>query len=196
MKNRKLCWAGLVLYLILVFPLVLTFLESSMIGQMAVLIPGLFICGVLWGAAISAKVSRLLGGFNSNGIPGSLLAVFTLLFWILPRSIDASLNSIPVEIVKLVTIPLLAGVPMGISWGRLYSAAKGLIIGNLISMLFVMSWIYLEAPVRVCNNYLVSQQENLGRMLFTIGILLSLYYVKRGLFGSSVNKIMVDENTA
>jgi hypothetical protein len=171
----------------------LNFLESSMIGQMIVLIPGLFVSGMLVGSAKSEKISRLLGGFNSNGISGALLAIFTLLFWILPRSIDASLNSIPVEIVKVVTIPLLAGLPMGVSWGKLYSVAKGLIIGNLISMLFVMSWIYLDAPVRVCNNYLELQQDNLGRMLFTIGILLSLYYIWKGMFSNPTNKILIDE---
>lgn len=188
MKNWKL-WTALFLYILLIFPPILNFLESSMIGQMVVLIPGLFICGILIGSVFSGKILRILGGFNSNGIPGALLAIFTIIFWILPRSLDASLNSDIVEIVKVITIPLLAGLPMGISWGRLYLAGKGLIIGNLISMLFVMSWIYLEAPVRVCNNYLVSQQENLGRMLFTIGILLALYFVGKALFGNPFNKI-------
>jgi hypothetical protein len=43
---------------------------------------------------------------------------------------------------------------------------------NAISMLAVLGWLYVIAPVRVCNNYLVDQQEIAGWWMVKLAVLL------------------------
>jgi len=39
-------------------------------------------------------------------------------------------------------------------------------------MLAVLGWLYIVAPVRICNNYLVNQQESAGWWMVDLALLL------------------------
>lgn len=43
---------------------------------------------------------------------------------------------------------------------------------HMISMLVVLGWLYIDAPVRVCNNYLLDQQESAGWWMVKLAALL------------------------
>jgi hypothetical protein len=173
--NPKLYLTGsAVLMILLVLPPILDRLESSMIGVMIVQIPLLVTAGYLAGVVTGQKLKRKSGSWNANGIPGLLFGLFILFFWILPRSVDASLNDSYIKLAKLITLPLMAGIPFGVSWRRVHPVVKGAVKANLVSMLAVMGWLYLAVPVRVCNNYLLSQQNALGKTMLVIAILLAL----------------------
>jgi len=163
---------GLVLIAILSVPQVRNNLVSTMIGQMIIQMPLLTVGGYLFGVFVRDKIGNSSSSLNSYGIAGLLIALFTYIYWFLPRSIDAAVNNSSFELVKYVTVPLLIGLPLALSWGRLSVAAKGFVWANVISMCFVMGWFYANTPVRLCNNYLSEQQIQLGMTLMGISILL------------------------
>ncbi|WP_017755800.1 hypothetical protein [Calidifontibacillus oryziterrae] len=186
MVKRNLSF-GVCLLILLSLPSIKELMESSMVGQMIVQLPLLILSGFLIGKAVKTKIPVDQKGFNNGGISGMLLAIFTILFWLLPRSIDASINDEMFSIAKFTTLPLLAGFPIALSWERLHINGRNFIWANLISMLVVMGWLYLNSPVRLCNNYLLDQQVSLGKtFLFLTGVL-----IISGIFRS----FMVDHRT-
>jgi hypothetical protein len=92
----------------------------------------------------------------------SLVAVFAILFWMLPRYIDAALIDPVVALAKFVSIPLFVGGSLAIGWAGAHPFLRGFVKANAISMLGVLAFLYLHAPVRICNSYLVADQERLG----------------------------------
>ncbi len=173
--------AGLALAALLTLPPVAGVLEACMVGHVVIQIPLLVMAGWLFGSAIkaaaAAKTRALLQSCNGEGIPGLLLAVFAALFWMLPRSLDATLVEPVVELGKFVSVPLLIGLPLCLSWHRLPSIVRGFVWANLVSMLAALGWLYLEAPVRLCNSYLVDQQAMLGRALLLIAAAVALSWI-------------------
>jgi len=104
----------------------------------------------------------LLERFDRHGIATILAALFTLAFWMLPRSLDAAL-----------------------AWPRLPGVARGFVFGNLLSMLAVLGWLYLAAPVRVCNFYLTGDQSLTGKGLLLLAAAGGLYWLVSAFSGGS-----------
>lgn len=104
----------------------------------------------------------------------SLAAVFTILFWMLPRYIDASLTDWPAALAKFISIPMLAGATLAIAWHRTHPFLRGFLKANAISMLVVLAYLYTHAPVRICNSYLVVDQERLGLGFLGAALMLSV----------------------
>jgi len=163
-------WLGLCLLGVLVVPWLRQGLESTMTGHMLVQIPLLVLAGVLMGGSLPASVRRGLSPWNRFGLTGLLLAVFTLVYWMLPRSLDLALESGLAELAKFISLPLLAGLPLRLSWPTLGCIGRGVVWSQLVAKLAVMGWLYLEAPVRVCTRYLVSDQEQVGRALLFLAL--------------------------
>jgi hypothetical protein len=189
--------AGIALLGFLGIPQVTEWLESTMTGQMLIQIPLLVVAGYWLGRYLAVSFPGLHSWLG--GIPGLLIVVFTMLFWMLPRSLDATLDSSTMESAKYLTLPLLAGVPLGVGWSRLGFIAKGLVWTHLISMVFIMSWLYTASPIRVCNRYLLDSQQTAGRILFGVGIAILVYHalnaLARGLLKSVVKPIAKPEKS-
>ena len=92
----------------------------------------------------------------------SLVAVFAILFWMLPRYIDAVLVDPRIEFAKFVSIPVFVGGSLALGWKKSHPFLRGFLKANAISMLGVLSFLYIHAPMRICNSYLVADQERLG----------------------------------
>ena len=153
---------GFGLLALLALPPVAVWLEATLSRHLLVQIPLLAVSGYLLGPVIGRLRPRRLGGYNTGGVPGVLLAMFAASFWMLPRSLDAVLADSFMEIAKFVSVPVFIGIPLALSWHKLHAIAKGFIWANLISMLAVLGWLYLASPVRLCNSYLLDQQHVLG----------------------------------
>jgi hypothetical protein len=132
------------------------YLETSMLRHSLVQLPLLALSGTL------LVVRRGPSATTPLALPALLLAVFATAIWMLPRMLDASLASGNVEVAKLVSIPLLIGLPLGWSWPRLSALCRAFVWANLISMLLTLGWLYKAAPVRVCNFYLLEEQQLVG----------------------------------
>ncbi|WML26213.1 hypothetical protein [Neobacillus sp. OS1-33] len=173
--KRMIISLGLVL--VLSIPPIRHGLEESMIGQMLIQIPLLALAGYILGIGLRKRMSPLLSRYNQYGIPGLLIVTFANIYWLLPRSIDASLNHAFFETIKFITVPLLIGFPLALSWGSLHLTVKGFVWANVISMFFVMGWFYANSPIRLCNNYLTEQQLRLGNsfMLISVFLLISFF---------------------
>lgn len=155
-----------------------------MVGHMLVQIPLLIIIGMLWAPLMPARLREWLSACNAEGIPLTLLALFSSTYWMLPRSLDAALNSAVMEFAKFITLPLLVGQPLALSWRRLSLIGQGFVWSNFVSMLGVLSWLYIVSPVRVCNNYLVNQQIVLGQGMLAITLALFVVGAARVFVGS------------
>ena len=91
-----------------------------------------------------------------------IVALFASSYWMLPRALDAALTEPLAEVGKFLSLPLLVGFPLVLAWRRLTLIGRGFVWTNFISMLAVLGWLYIVAPVRVCNSYLVNDQEHAG----------------------------------
>ena len=110
----------------------------------------------------SKSSDRSSPAWMKGGLPLILVAIFTIAYWMLPRSIDAALLDPEMELLKFITVPCLIGAPLAIGWGRAHPLLRGFLKAQTISMLAVMAFLYTHAPIRICNVYLVADQERLG----------------------------------
>jgi uncharacterized membrane protein YkgB len=177
-----LFWPGL-LYLLLATPLARHSMETTMSVHMLVQMPLLVICGfmfcLLLPDAWQNKLLAALGGATSS----VLLALFAASYWMLPRALDAALSNPLAEGAKFISLPILVGLPLALAWKKLSLIGRGFVWANLISMLAVLGWLYIVAPVRVCNNYLMNQQENTGWLMVKLALILFLYWLGTLFFG-------------
>ena len=169
-------YASILLYCLLLTPQALELLEDQMVLHMLVQIPLLIAVGWFFGLCVSPLLIGINEQWNRYGISGLILGIFTLGFWMLPQNLDGALSHIEFEIVKLVSLPFLCGLPLGLSWSKTTMLVRGFLKANFISMLLFVSWAYTVVPFRVCNNYLVTDQEALATTLFYITGILSLLW--------------------
>lgn len=179
--SRRYAFAAVVLWGLLVLPPLRAILEASLASHMLQLAL-LAMSGALLAPAIGPRDGNGASGFNRFGLTGMLLALMTFLFWLLPITLDRAVDEPLWTAAKFITLPLLLGLPLAKSWSRLPSVVRAVIIANLIPMAVVMGWVYRESPVRLCNNYLLSDQQILGTALWTLAAVAALYFVARGLF--------------
>jgi hypothetical protein len=162
-------------YGVLASPPARAFLEASPAGHMLVQIPALVALGWIGAGALPAELRHRIDRFNAAGVTGLLLALFTLTVWSLPRLLDAALNDPLAELAKFLTLPLLGGLALALSWSRLPALLRGVVWANLVSMLLVMGWLYMEAPLKLCNSYLSREQHDFGvLLLYLAGALMAL----------------------
>lgn len=176
--------AGIVLYVVLALPVSRALLESGMAGHMLVQLPLLALSGYWTASGLPKRVREGVQRWNAYGITGAMIALFTALFWMLPRSLDAAVDSAAYEIIKFLILPLLLGMPLQLSWHPLTAIGRGLLWSNFVAMLWVLAWLYLAAPVRVCNSYLLDEQTLVGWLLFGIGCLIAAGLTVRAFVGA------------
>jgi hypothetical protein len=160
------------LYLLLATPAVRGWLEATMTGHMLLQIPLLAAIGVALCYLLPERLQSSLLAAAGGAIPCVLLATFASSYWMLPLALDGALTSPLSEAAKFLSLPLLVGLPLGLAWKRLEVIGRSFVWTNAISMLAVLGWLYVIAPVRVCNNYLVDQQESAGWWMVKLAVLL------------------------
>lgn len=153
------------------------FLEQSMVGHILIEYPLLILSGVLIGIHINHHAKRAINFFNLGGIPGIILASFSLAFWMIPRWMDASLNDPKIAIMKYCCLIFLVGIPIALSWSRLHFITKAVVKIEFLTMLLRLGWIYMISPIRLCNNYLLDQQTFLGEGFLIIGLALGIAWL-------------------
>lgn len=161
---------------LLALPPVAAWFEATLSRHLLAQIPLLAVSGYLLGPVVARLLPRGLGAYNAGGVPGVLLAIFAVAFWMLPRSLDAALADPFMELAKFVSVPLFIGIPLALSWSRLHVVAKGFIWANLISMLAVLGWLYIASPVRLCNYYLLDQQQVVGWAMLLLAACITAYW--------------------
>jgi len=169
-------WLGS-LCLLLATPLARESMEATMSAHMLVQIPLLVASGFLSCMLLPEYWQEKLFVTMGGAIPCVLLALFAASYWMLPRALDAALSHPLAEAAKFISLPVLVGLPLALAWKRLSIIGRGFVWTNFISMLAVLGWLYIDAPVRVCNNYLVNQQESTGWLMVKLAFMLFLWWL-------------------
>lgn len=143
-----------------------------MTGHMLVQIPLLAAIGILACRLLPARWQGALLVAAGGAIPCVLLAVFASSYWMLPRALDAALTNPLAEAVKFTSLPVLVGLPLALAWKQFSAIGRGLVLTNYSSMLAVLGWLYIAAPMRVCNGYLVGQQVGVGWLMVELAVLI------------------------
>lgn len=168
---------------VLVVPPVRHVLEASMTAQMLVQIPLLVVAGVLLSRALPGRLMAAIEPWNVQGVTTLVLAMFASAYWMLPRSLDAAATEPLVAAAKFASLPLLVGLPLAIAWPRMGFIVKGVFLLEGLATLYRLGWLYLVSPDRLCNNYLLDDQQLLGRCLLVLGVALTLAIAGKLLWG-------------
>ncbi len=180
---RPAATAAGALLVALALPPVRHALDASMTGQMLVQLPLLAAVGFLLGLALPVRPGASLAQWNYRGVTGFVLASLASAYWMLPRLLDASVTDPSVTALKFVSVPLLVGLPLALSWPRSSFVVRGVFMLEVLATLFRLGWLYLISPVRLCNNYLLDDQQRLGRLLIAAGAVLLLWVAWKLLWG-------------
>lgn len=155
-------WYGFILFMILVLPPVRDLLESIMAFHMHMQMMLLFISGILMAPFFRKYFGRLLEKYNETGIPGAVLFLVILMYWMLPRAMDEALELWHIEMFKFISLPFLAGVPLRDSWRKIGQAGQS-IVYLFVSVVFsIMAYLYIFSESTLCNNYLMTDQKTVG----------------------------------
>jgi hypothetical protein len=183
--------AGLIIALIL--PFSRGRLEATLVGHVLVQMPLLALAGWAFGSALEPRLDRVMEQWNRFGIAGFTFTIFTMLFWMVPRSVDSAIEYTGYEVFKFVSLPC-AGAALALSFPRTLVLLAGALKANLVSMLGVLAWLYTAAPVRLCNSYLGIDQKMLGAGMALLAGALAVYWGLGLLFGSRNGASICHEN--
>lgn len=145
-------------------------LENDMTVHMALQLPLLVGLGLWLALILRAHEPRWFAGADWLGIPGIVLVVFTTSFWMLPRALDSAIADPWMDAAKFLSLPLLAGLPLGLSWRRMPPLGRAFIWANFIPKLGAIGGLYLAAPTRLCAYYRFDQQATAGWTLIAIAV--------------------------
>jgi hypothetical protein len=174
MSTRRLLVIACGSWLVLWLPAVRGGLERDMALHMAVQMPALIALGVLLGLAARGHEPRPVAAADWLGIPGIVAVVLGTSFWMLPRALDQAIADWRVDLVKFLTLPLLVGLPLGLSWRRMPPLGRAFIWANFIPKLGAVGGLYLGAPTRLCAYYRLDQQELAGWTLIAVAVALGM----------------------
>lgn len=161
--------AGAALWGLLLAPPVRHALEATMARHMLVQIPLLAGAGWLMAGAIPHRAVAGIARWDAGGISAFLLASMTGLVWMLPRALDAAVGDPAAAAAKFVSVPLLIGMSLALGWPRMGFVVRGVLLFEAIATAFRLGWLYLVSPQRLCSNYLLGDQQQVGRLLLAIG---------------------------
>jgi predicted membrane channel-forming protein YqfA (hemolysin III family) len=167
---------GIAIILILITPPVRRMMESDMAFHMLLQFPLIFFAGWLFAKGLSEPARSKLQKWNHAGITGLLLSSMILMFWMIPKALDDVLISHAMELLKFLSLAL-AGVVIELSWQAAGMIMRGFFLGNVLPMMMVVGWLYIAAPVRLCNAYLTNDQLRTGRGLLALAICASLIWL-------------------
>lgn len=145
-----------------------------MVVHMTVQLPLLGCTGYLLATVIRPREPRWFAEADWLGIPGLLLMIFATSLWMVPRMLDAALASPLIDLAKFLSLPLLVGLPLGLSWPRMPALGRAFVWANFIPKLGVIGGLYLAAPVRLCAYYRLDQQATTGTVLISVAAALGL----------------------
>lgn len=171
-------FVAVTLFVVLLLPPLQRALESSMALQMLVQVPLLIGTGYLLRNSVPAPVAAVVERWNRHGVTGLVLTTLAGALWMLPRSLDAAVSESWVAAAKFITVPLLIGLPLGLSWPHMGFVIRGVLLLELIATFFRLGWLYMVSPMRLCNNYLLDDQQRTGEYMLVIGAI-----ILAGVFG-------------
>ena len=175
--------AALLLLMVLVLPPLRHWWEAGMVRHMLGQIPLLVLAGCLVGPLLLPRRQSGPGWQQSEAVAATIIGLVSLAFWMLPRWLDAAVVDPWVDLAKILSLPLLGGIPLSWGWVRLRMVARGFVWIHVLTMWLILGVLYLGYPERLCNNYLASEQAALGHASLYVAAALGLGAALLALFG-------------
>ncbi len=151
------------------------FLEGSMSRHMLLQFPLLGGIGFCLAGALPRNWIRRLNAWNDYGISGLFASALVLAILMIPRVLDLALVDARIELVKWLAL-LLCGAALRLSWQPAGLLVQGFFLGNVLPMMAVVGNLFESSPVRLCNAYLLGDQERLGQSLIWIAAVIGLLW--------------------
>ena len=164
---------GLALCVVLAWPPLRHALEASMWRHMVLQFPLLMAAGALLAAALPPRARGAVARWNAHGIAGLVGVAVVLAVLMVPRVLDLALRDPAIEAAKCAAL-LCAGAALRLSWRAAGLVVQGFFLGNVLPMTAVVGQLYIDAPLRLCNAYLLDDQARLGQWLIALAVLLAL----------------------
>lgn len=184
--HQASCYGAASLILLLASIAFGSMLTQSMALHMLVHIPLIIIAGTLAAMALRAlyfanngAVLRRpcrLAKYNELGLSGLALCTFVWAYWMIPKSLDEVLVSLPADVLKYAGL-FLAGMVLCDSLARSNSVIKLFFLGNFSWMTAIVGLLYQDEPERLCNFYLLGDQELAGRGLLILAVAVPVAWV-------------------
>ncbi|WP_397475006.1 hypothetical protein, partial [Pusillimonas sp.] len=111
--------------------------------------------------------------YNEYGVPGLLLVSLVGAAWMIPKALDDALIDWRVAAFKYAGLPVCGWI-LSASLRRAPLVVKLFFVGNFCWMSAIVGLIYLDQPARLCNAYLLSDQDWAGRGLIALAVALPL----------------------
>ena len=163
--------AGAALLLVLALAPLRALLEASMWRHMVLQFPLLLLAGALLAAALPPRARGAVARWNAHGIAGLVGVAGVLAVLMVPRALDLALRDGAIDAAKYAAL-VLAGAALRLSWRAAGLVVQGFFLGNVLPMTAVVGQLYIDAPLRLCNAYLLDDQARLGNWLVTAAALL------------------------
>ena len=168
-----LAWMALLLV-----PAVRQWLTASMWRHMALQFPLWMLAGAWLAAGLPPTVRARAARWNAHGISGLLGVALVLAVLMVPRVLDLALRVPAIELLKCAAL-VLAGAALRLSWQPAGRVVQGFFLGNVLPMMVVVGQLYVDSPLRLCNAYLLDDQERLGRWLIALAAALAVAWIVR-----------------
>lgn len=172
---------GVLMVVLLALPAARAALEASMWRHMVLQAPLWMLAGALLAAGLGPRARASVAHWNAHGITGLLYAALVLALLMVPRVLDLALVSPAVEAAKCAAL-VLAGAALRLSWRPAGLVVQGFFLGNVLPMTAVVGQLYIDSPARVCNAYLLDDQDRLGQWLVTIAAALAVLWLAQALW--------------
>ena len=171
-RKWRLPAAGLLLCL-LALPAARDWLEASMTRHMLVQFPLLALAGFGLAASLPQRWVTRMNRWNGNGVTGLFAAALVLALLMIPRLLDLALVNGWIELAKFLAL-LVCGAAVQLSWQPAGLLVQGFFLGNVLPMTVVVGYLFESSPVRLCNAYLLGDQESLGQGLVWVAAAVGL----------------------
>lgn len=109
--------------------------------------------------------------WDRGGVAGLLLASAVMATWMVPRALDAAVESWFVDALKAVSLTA-AGAVAARSWRRANVATQLFMAGNTSWMLATVGVVLGSTPSRLCVSYGADDQQRAGDGLVVLAVLL------------------------
>jgi hypothetical protein len=163
------------------------FFEASMTRHMLLQFPLVSLAGFALADSLPRSWLGLANRWNSHGISGLFAAALLLAILMVPRLLDLALVDVRIELGKWVAL-LVCGAAVRLSWQPAGLVVQGFFLGNVLPIMAVVGYLFDSSPVRVCNAYLLDDQEGLGQKLVWTAAAIGFAW-----FASIIRTMMRDE---
>jgi uncharacterized membrane protein YqaE (UPF0057 family) len=167
------CW------LTIITPPIGIWLKQSMHTHMLVQLSLLVLIGVAIGQQLNKYYPQLLYQVKVFRAALLLLAIATMMIWMIPRLLDLAVENTWVDAAKVLSLPLLAGLPLYFAWQNFGPIVRGILHLEALATLLRLAWLYIESPTRLCVQYGLDDQKRLGTILIAIAIMYALYLLTK-----------------